>query len=173
MRSEWVETDMVKVILALLLEPNRLAVEMSIRHGMRIGDVLATRTEDVKHGNWTYKEQKTGKRRRVTTSDREQQQLLAQAGRIYIFEHRLDYRKHRTRQAVYKDIKRATKVLRLERNFTPHSARKVYAVSAYKRYGLKRVKRLLNHSSEAVTQIYALADELSTPGGLGARKPPL
>jgi site-specific recombinase XerC len=41
----------------------------------------------------------------------------------------------------------------------PHSARKVYAVELLKEYGdIERVKRALNHSSAAVTMIYAMAD---------------
>lgn len=41
----------------------------------------------------------------------------------------------------------------------PHSARKVYAVELLRKYGdTDRVRRALNHSSETVTLIYALAD---------------
>jgi hypothetical protein len=45
--------------------------------------------------------------------------------------------------------------------------RKVYAVEQYRqagggKRGLDRVQSLLNHSSEAITMIYALADELRT-----------
>jgi hypothetical protein len=39
--------------------------------------------------------------------------------------------------------------------------RKVFAVDAYKRYGsIARVQRLLQHSDEAVTMIYAMADKM-------------
>ena len=42
----------------------------------------------------------------------------------------------------------------------PHSARKVYAVQLLEEYGdIQRVRRALNHSSEAVTLIYAMADK--------------
>lgn len=160
MRSEWVERDTVKIILALLMPANCLAVQMSLRYGMRIGDVLATKKKDVERGNWTYKEQKTGKSRRVTIADTFKAELLAQSGRIYIFEHRTDWTKHRTRQAVYKDIKRVAKLIHCDANFTPHSARKVYAVERLKSSSIARVQKLLNHESEAVTQIYALADKL-------------
>lgn len=45
---------------------------------------------------------------------------------------------------------------------SPHSARKIYAVTEYRRTGsLQRVKELLNHSDEAVTMLYAMADELT------------
>lgn len=163
MRSDWIETDKVKVILALLTAENQLAIEMSLRYGMRIGDVLATRTEDVKNGRWTYKEQKTGKSRRITLNDLYRQRLLRISGELYVFTHRYDNTKHRTRQAVYKDIKKAAKAIGVKQNFSCHSARKVYAVGLYNRTGkdLCRCRKLLNHSSEAVTQIYVLSDLLS------------
>ena len=161
MRTSWVCDSDFKVILRLLMDPNRLAVEMSLRYGMRIGDVLATKRSDVVKGDWTYKEQKTGKRRRVRCQGDFQRRLLAQSGRVFIFEHRLDWKKHRTRQAVYKDIKRAAKALRLDENVGTHSARKNYAVNQFRVTGdLKKVQRLLNHSDEAVTMIYALADKM-------------
>lgn len=161
LRSDWVCHETISHVLAALMPPNRLAIEVSMRYGMRIGDVLSMRREDVVKGSWTYKEQKTGKRRRIRLSKLLQERLLSQSGRVYVFEGRLDWRKHRTRQAVYKDIRRAAKALRLAEHVSPHTARKIYAVDAYKRYGdIKQVQRLLNHSDEAVTMIYALADKL-------------
>lgn len=160
MRSEWVSDDTMGFVLMALTPPNRLAIEMSLRYGMRIGDVLATRRIDVERGTWTYREQKTGKPRRIRVCRSFQTRLLRQAGRIYCFEGRCDSKKHRTRQAVYKDIRRVAKALRLSAHVSPHSARKVYAVDAFRRYGnIKRVQQLLNHSDEAVTMIYALSDE--------------
>ena len=87
---------------------------------------------------------------------------MAQAGRIYVFENRLDYRKPRTRQAVYKGLRRAAKLFRVKDiHISPHSARKLYAVSEYRRTGsIERVKELLNHEDEAVTILYAMADQL-------------
>lgn len=159
MRSKWIEEENVKHILAALMPQNALAAEMSYRYGMRIGDVLATKTKDVRRGRWTYTEEKTGKKRRITLGRRFQEKLLQNAGRLYVFEHRNDWKKHRTRQAVYYDIRRAAKAFRLGNGVSPHTFRKVYAVNAMAKYkDLKRVQTLLNHSSEAITMIYALAD---------------
>lgn len=160
MRSHWASDDTFGHLLAALMPPNRLAVEMSLRYGMRIGDVLATKTEDVRRGRWTYKEEKTGKTRRVSVCKELQARLLSQAGRVYVFEHRLDRTRHRTRQAVYKDMCRVAKTFHVK-HVTPHSARKAYAVRAYHTcHDLSKVQRLLNHSSEAVTMLYAMADQI-------------
>ena len=120
MRSRWVESDKMKLILALLTPPNQLAIELSLRYGMRIGDILNLRTEEVQRGAFSYREEKTGKRRRITLNSVIQRELLSQAGKLYVFEGRTDWRKHRTRQAVYKDIRRAAVALRLgkERHIT-------------------------------------------------------
>lgn len=161
MRSRWVDDEKVRLILAALMPANALAAEMSYRYGMRIGDVLATKTADVRRGRWTYTEEKTGKKRRITLGRSFQDELLRQAGRLYVFEHRTDYKRHRTRQAVYVDIRRAAGAFRLGRGVSPHSMRKAYAVKAFDRTkDLKRVQHLLNHTSEAVTMIYALADKM-------------
>lgn len=161
-RSKWVETDKMRLILALLTWENQLAIEVSLRYGLRIGDILNFKTEDVRKGTFSIREEKTGKRRRVKLAPSLQADLLSIAGKVFVFEHRLDWKKHRTRQAVYKDIKRASKALRLAGCISCHSARKVYAVDKYERTGhnLKKVQELLNHSDEAVTMIYALADKL-------------
>ena len=161
-RSEWVDKNTMSHILMALTEPNRLAIEMSIRYGMRIGDVLATKRKGVEHGSWTYKEEKTGKSRRIRLCPSFQARLLRQSGRIWVFEGRLSYKRHRTRQAVYKDIRRASRAFRVKAHVSPHTARKMYAVDAFHRTrSVEQVMRLLNHSNEAVTMLYALADALT------------
>ena len=68
---------------------------------------------------------------------------------------------HKTRQAVWADVKRAARAFRLPQNVAPHSLRKVYAVELLERYGdIQRVQRALNHSSIETTLIYAMADKL-------------
>jgi integrase len=87
--------------------------------------------------------------------------MLMQAGQVYVFPHRLDGKKHRTRQAVWKDINRSMKLFRIPKDLvvSPHTCRKVYAVERFRKTGnLKEVQQLLNHSSEGVTAIYAMAD---------------
>ena len=66
---------------------------------------------------------------------------------------------HRTRQAVWKDVKRAAVSMRLKTNIAPHSFRKVYAVELLHEYGdIERVRRALKHDRQTTTLIYAMAD---------------
>ena len=89
----------------------------------------------------------------------------AQAGRLWVFEGGRDWRKHRTRQAVYKDLMRAARLFRVRlggAHIGTHTARKIYAVERYHRTGsIEAVRQLLGHEREAVTMLYALADELT------------
>jgi len=166
-RSDWAADDVIGHVLAALTLENRLAVIVSMLTGLRIGDVLNLRTDDVRKGRFTITEEKTLKHRAVRLPQSLQARLLSIAGKIYVFENRIDARRHRTRQAVYRDIVRARKAFRLSGHISPHSARKIYAVREYKKdFDSRRVKRLLNHSSEAVTMIYCLADEITARGKL-------
>lgn len=164
MKSDYVDAKTMEHLLALLMPENRAAIECSMRYGMRIGDVLSLEREQVAKLNFSYKEQKSGKSRRIRMSKSFADQLLSlgDLSSRFVFPSRLDTLKHRSRQAVYKDIRRAAKAFRLPQHVSPHSARKLYAVNAYKRTGnMKQVQHLLNHSSEAVTMLYALADQIT------------
>ena len=131
-RSLWVPRDEMEHILAALMPENAEALRVSMDYGARIGDVLSMRTDAARSGRWNYREQKTGKRRRVILSDAHRRTLLSFAGRVYCFEHRTDWTRHRTRQAVYKDICRAATAFRWLGTVSPHSLRKVYSVEKYK-----------------------------------------
>lgn len=159
-RTEYLLEEQVKLVLAALMPSNRLACEVSLHTGLRIGDVLALKTEDIKPRFWVT-EAKTGKRKMVGLPDHLRRDLLAQAGKNYVFENRLDPEKHRTRQAVWADVKRAEKAFRLRQNIGPHSFRKDYAVYLMRKYGnIDKVKKALNHGSTATTMIYAMADAM-------------
>lgn len=170
-RSSWVEPDSLGLVLAALMPANRLIFEVMLQTGLRVGDVLNLRTEALRaRQRLTVREQKTGKTRRIYIPRGLQLRLLAQAGRLWVFESRTDWRRHRTRQAVYKDCKRVaeffTKSGAVGRgvNVSPHSARKVYAVAEYHRTGsMERTGKALNHDAGhlATTMLYALSDKLT------------
>lgn len=157
MKTEYLLDKEVDMVLGLLTERNRLVMRVAIHTGLRVSDVLSLRTEQLKPHFWVT-EKKTGKRRQVGLPEPLLSDLKKHAGKTWVFEGREGAKPH-TRQAVWKDVKRAAQAYRLPQNVGPHSARKVYAVELLREYGdIERVKRALNHSSEAVTMIYAMAD---------------
>lgn len=168
MRTDYIPPEVFRLLLTALMPPNRLALELSLATGLRISDCLALRTDVLRRTQRpTVTERKTHKRHRVYVPTALREALLRQAGRYFVFEGRLDERRARTRAAVYKDLKRVARLYRLNGkrinlNIAPHSARKIYAVQDYHAHGsLERVQRLLNHSDEAVTMLYALADQMN------------
>lgn len=158
MKTEYLLEKEVDLVLAALTETNRLVMRTCLQTGLRVGDVLALTPDRLKPHFWVT-EQKTGKKRQVGLPEPLLSDLRSHAGAWWVFPGR-NPRKHHTRQAVWKDVKRAAEAFRLPQNVGPHSARKVYAVDLMRKYGdIDRVRRALNHRSETVTMIYALADK--------------
>lgn len=157
MRTEYLLQKEVDQVLSVLTDRNRLVMRVCLQTGLRVGDVLHLRTAQLKPHFWVT-ERKTGKKRQVGLPEPLLSDLKNHAGPVWVFTGR-DGTKPHTRQAVWKDVKRAAAAFRLRQNVGPHSARKVYAVELLHKYGdIDRVRRALNHGSEAVTMIYAMAD---------------
>jgi len=151
----------LSLVLAALLPDNRIVCQVALRTGLRVGDVLTLRRGQLSRCFWIT-EQKTGKRRQVGLPDWLITEIIRRAGSSeWAFPGR-DSKKHRTRQAVWKDIKRVQRALRLDINLGTHSMRKDYAVGLMRQYGdIAKVQRALNHDSSTVTMLYAMADKLT------------
>lgn len=162
LRSDYVSKDNLDKILAALTYENELVLRVCISTGLRVGDVLLMRSDKLAK-RMSIRELKTGKIKRIFLSDELLDKLIRNSGKIWVFSGRLDYRKHRSRQAVWKDVKRAAKAFRMPQNVTPHSTRKYYAVKALNVSDgdLKAVQKSLNHSDPAVTMVYAMADSIT------------
>ena len=160
MKTEYLLHREVEHVLAALMPVNRVVMRVCIHTGLRVGDVLSLRTDQIAPRFWVT-EQKTKKRRIVGLPADLLADMRKIAGKKYVFENSNDPERHRTRQAVWKDVKRAARAFRLPQNVAPHSARKVYAVDLLAKYGdIAKVQRALNHSGPSVTMIYAMADQL-------------
>ena len=172
-RSEFVSYGDLSHLFAVLMPANALALRVSLETGLRIGDVLTIPTAKLQRSQrFTIREQKTGKSRRVYISRGLRAELLAQAGSVWVFEGRNDPYKHRTRQAVYADLKRAAKAFRLPQNVSVHSIRKLYAKTLLDETGdLELVQRALNHDRIETTLIYALCDRLDLLPKVRPKKP--
>ena len=150
-RTIYVSRPEMAHILAAMMPENRLIVRLCMATGLRISDALEIKTAKLKR-RMTIREIKTGKSRRV----------------VIPAEGRCDWHKHRARQSVLKDIKKAAAVFQRTGAVRTgcvgtHTARKIAAVEAYQRGGLESAQKLLNHSDPAITLLYALADQQSQP----------
>ena len=166
MRSDYLNREEFEHILYSLTPPNRLALKISLATGLRISDVLSIRTKSLKnkYRRISITEMKTGKHRRLTIPRDLWNEMLEIAGKRYVFEHRTDPKRHRTRQAVWADLKRARRVFRLPKQLvlSPHSARKVKAVEYFHNHSIGELKNLYNHDNAEVTLLYALADTMTS-----------
>ena len=172
MRSDYVNTDTISHLLWALMPANRLVCELALQTGWRVNDILELKTEQLdaslkktKH-TVTITEAKTGKKSTRVIPKKLLQELCEQSGTLYVFQGRDDWRKHRTRQAVYLDLKRVAKRFNIKINLSPHSLRKNYAV--YLRdngYTLQEIQKRMNHDNISVTMLYALSDELGDKYG--------
>ena len=149
----------VDCVLAALMPQNALIIRTALQTGLRINDVLSLKPDQLKPNFWVT-EAKTGKRKQVGLPKELLTELRRQAGLNWVFEGR-DPTKHKTRQAIWYDVKRAAAAFRLPQNVAPHSFRKVYAVRLMEKYGnLSKVQKAMNHQRPEITMIYALADKL-------------
>lgn len=159
MTTQYLLNKEVDHVLAALMPQNRLIIETVLHTGLRISDVLELKTSDLKCSMWV-KEKKTGKKHRCGIPKDLLNRILAQAGPVWAFPGRVAG-SHKTRQAVWADVKRAAVAFRLPQNIATHSFRKVYAVELLAKYGdLTRVQRAMGHSAPSITVIYAMADRL-------------
>jgi integrase len=126
MKSEYLLNREVDGVLAMLTPANAIVMRVALHTGLRISDVLSLKSSQIAPRFWVT-ESKTGKRRQVGLPEPLLSDVKNQAGTIWAFPGK-NNRDHRTRQAVWKDVKRAAKAMRLPQNVAPHSMRKVFAV---------------------------------------------
>lgn len=160
LKTEYLLNKEVEHVLAALTPSNRLIAEVLLHTGLRLSDVLGLRVEQLAP-IFYITEAKTGKRKRVGLPADLLERMKDGRTSGFVFPNSRDPNKHRCRQGVWADIKRASKAFRLPQNIGAHSFRKTYAVELLRKYGdIERVRRALNHDRLATTYIYAMADKL-------------
>ena len=133
-----------------------LSVQATI--GFRIQDVLRLKLSDIRGDKISFREQKTKKLqyRQINLSFIEALQDYAATNKIdyndYLFEMQ--------RRNVQHMLQKTTEYLALE-SIGTHSFRKFFAITVYKNSNnnIELVRRLLNHSTVAVTQRYINIDQ--------------
>ena len=165
MESEYINPDKLKFILDMMVLDDANAVRVSLHTGLRIGDVLALKKNDVdKDGNVRTVCAKTGKLFVGAIPPKLAKDIRFRAGNSeWLFPSPSPRRKDkpRTRQAVWHNIKKAAKLCAVPRNVSPHTARKVYAVEKFKKDGITEAQNALQHDRLSTTLIYAFSDQIA------------
>lgn len=158
MKSEYVDSSVYNSLFPYMTYENVLALRVALATGLRIGDVLKIRTDDIKGRTLNYVAEKTEKKGTKVLPQKLVTELRRNACGGWAFPGRKGG--HRTRQAVWADVKKARKAVGLEANITPHSTRKTYAVDLYHEKGIEATERELQHDSLATTMLYAFSNVL-------------
>lgn len=162
MKADFFPQALWKTLYNEMQYENALAIRTALETGLRIGDVLALEKKSF-DGDFIHfvaaKTHKSGKKRISADLRR---RLLRVAGEKFIFPGRDSESKHRTRQAVYKDLVAVARRYGVTAKVTPHSARKTYAVDLYHDKGLQVCQKELQHDREFTTLLYALSDKISS-----------
>lgn len=163
MKTDYIKPSAYNKIYHLMQYENALALRLSLETGLRIGDVLGLKPDDLEGCTIRYTAQKTGKSGKKIISADLAKRLRRISDKHYVFPGRSGD-KPRTRQAVWADVKKACKKLDFKENVACHSARKTYAVELFHKEGLPKVQRELQHDRGDTTMIYAFADVLNGKG---------
>lgn len=157
MVTDYIKPSVYRKIYQLMEYENALALRTSLETGMRIGDVLALTPDCIEGRTINYTAQKTGKPAKKVISADLAKRLRRISDKNFVFPGRFGD-KPRCRQTVWKDVKKASKHLKLTENVACHSARKTYAVEVFQEKGLPSVQKELQHTHGDTSLIYAFAD---------------
>jgi integrase len=158
LKSKYLDKSELGKLRAMLAEEAWLPFWVSLETGLRIGDVVKLRRQNLQSDGLHYKAQKTGKNGVAAISADLRRNLSARRGK-WLFPSPYKKDKHITRQTAWARIKAACKRAGIDdEGVSPHSLRKVFAVELYREKGFKAVQEALQHNSAATTEIYSFAD---------------
>ena len=149
----------IKDILRKKSYRNYMIFVIGINTGLRIGDLLKLKVEDVKDkSHIIIKEQKTSKNKQFLINEnlrREINQYIKDMeDHEYLFQSRIGNNKALSRFQAYRILSSAGKKAGLER-IACHSTRKTFGFFHYKKYkDVALLQKLFNHSSPAITLDY-------------------
>lgn len=160
MKTIYITTEQVEKIAAHLSPWEWLTLWVSCETGLRVGDVVALRWQQITPSGIFFKAQKTGKWGLASISERLFRELkLSRRATAWVFPSPKDPRKHLTRQAIWYRVKRACERSGIDPDgIAPHSFRKYFAVETFKREGLKATQAALQHDRTITTEDYAMSD---------------
>lgn len=158
MKSKYIETTELDKLRSILAAEAWLPLWVSLETGLRIGDVVKLRRQNLQADGLHFKAQKTGKNGVAKVSAELRRELSRRRGK-WLFPSPYKAGKHITRQCAWARIKTACKKAGIDPDgVSPHSLRKVFAVELYREKGFKAVQQALQHNSAATTEIYSFAD---------------
>ena len=149
----------IKSILKKKSYRNYMIFVLGINTGLRIGDLLSLKVEDIKNkSHIIIKEQKTSKNKQFLINENLRRELdkyiEGMSEHEYLFQSRIGQNKALSRFQAYRILSAAGREAGLER-IACHSTRKTFGYHHYKRYkDVALLQKLFNHSSPSITLDY-------------------
>ena len=161
MKSKYIDENELAILQEIATSREFLPLAVSLETGLRIGDVLKLKHEDIQYSCINFVAQKTGKAGKARISRALARDLIRPNGSEWCFPGR-DKKYPLTRQAVWARVKRICARAGIDPDgISPHSMRKVFAVELYKEEGAEAARRALQHSDLRTTELYVLSDWLT------------
>lgn len=161
MRTDYLNPQLYNRLYTVMTYENVLALRVSLETGLRIDDVLSLRHEQLTGRTLRGTAEKTDKAFKKVISQDLSNRLRNLGEKGYIFKHRTRANAHRTRQAVWANMKKAADIMGVKLNAAPHSARKTYAVEVFRDKGINAAQKELQHDRVSTTMLYAFSDLLT------------
>lgn len=171
MRASYIDKDTLQRLRDSAKHNAWLPLWVSVETGLRVGDVVSLRWEQIRRGGISYTAEKTKKDGHALISAGLYNALMDTytGGTEWVFPSPKDPQKHIRRETVWHRVKAACARCGVDpAGISPHTMRKVFAVELFKRAGLKAAQVALQHDRASTTELYALSD-FST--GSNARLP--
>lgn len=161
MRAKNINDKDLKKVRSKLHGIYRDVLDLMICTGLRVGDAVSVKFGDLdEKGYIHYKARKTGKTGRCKLPDYIYNLLVKRrTGDGFVFPSPVLPGEHISRQAVWKNIKKACKECGVNPDgISPHSCRKRFAVKTYEQEGLGKTMASLQHNSPTTTFLYVFDD---------------
>lgn len=159
MKSEYIDAGAYAVLLRYMTYENALVLRLCLETGLRVGDAVKVRREDISGRVLTFTAEKTGKTgKKRLSADMARELVRLSGGSGFCFKHRDDPDRHRTRQAVWRGVRNAAQRAGQAAHVSPHSARKTYAVGVFQEQGLEACEKELQHDRVDTTMLYAFSN---------------
>jgi integrase len=165
MKTDYLNPKLYNRLYAYMTYENVLALRTCLETGLRVDDVLSLKKCQLSGRTITGIAEKTQKKYKKTISQDLANMLCRSGNSTWIFPHRTDPTRHRTRQAVWDNMKKAAAACGLTMNAAPHSTRKTYAVELFHDSGLEATQRALQHDRTSTTMLYCFSDLLTNTNG--------
>ena len=155
-RPKTIRGKQSKKLINNLSARDKILVELGIKSGLRISDLLNLKVEDIKRTMTIY-ETKSKRKRTFKIGKKLYANLkslsVCKSDSDFIFHSEAKTGKHVHRSTIHRRIKKALQGLNFD--CSAHSTRKLYAQKIYKKTGsVKKVQKAMNHQRITTTATY-------------------